>query len=131
MSDLKSRVERLEREYRFRRWFHFQRYLESLSLEQLESFATRGFCEGPVPEPLPPGGSKLDGLDRNKLLEQWQKNERWHAKFARRKLEDQEFYYVHGHWPEQACDTECVRKEEREHEIQGEFGGSDVCAEKV
>src|SRR5260370_37431702 len=100
MTDLKNRVERLESEYRFRRWFHFERYLESLSEEQLKSFATKGFFEGPVPEPLPTGRGKLDGLDRKNLIELWQENERWHAKFVRRNVEDQKFFCVHGHCPE-------------------------------
>ena len=65
MSDLKSRLGKLEREYRFRQWFHFERYMESLNEEQLLSFARHGFCEDPQPEPLPLGSSKLDGLDRN------------------------------------------------------------------
>jgi hypothetical protein len=126
MTRLKSRVERLEKEYRFGRWFHFQRYLEGLSLEQLEGFATRGFCPGPPPEPLPPGGSKLDGLDRKTLIELWEEDEHAQARFARRSSEDQKFFCVHGHWPERACGTECMTAEEREHEIQNHFGRSDV-----
>jgi hypothetical protein len=108
MTGLRSRVERLEMEYCFRRWFHLERYLESLSPAQLEEFATHGFCEGPVPEPLPPGASKLDGLDHKKLIALWQESERWNEKVLRRKAEDQKYFCVHGHWPEQACGTECM-----------------------
>jgi len=131
MTDLKSRVEQLEKEYRFRHWFHLERYFESLSREQLESFVTRGFCEGPRPEPLPSGSSKLDVLDRKKLLELWRENERWDARFAARNAEDQKFCSVHGHWPEQACGTECLATENREHAIEGDFGGNRVSSQKI
>jgi hypothetical protein len=40
---LRNRVERLEQETRFKDWLRFQRYLESLSDEQLEFFAVFGF----------------------------------------------------------------------------------------
>jgi hypothetical protein len=126
MSDFKSRFEKLEKEYRFREWFHFQRYFESLNYEQLVYFARYGFCEDPQPHPLPLGSSKLDGLDRKRLLELWQENERWGEMFDRRKAEDQKFFCVHGYWPEQACGTECAGSTEREDDIQDDFGGNNV-----
>ena len=36
---LKNRVERLEKEKNFQRWFHFERFLESLTEKQLEDIA--------------------------------------------------------------------------------------------
>jgi hypothetical protein len=117
MTDLKSRVERLESEYRFRHWYHFERYMESLSDEQLESFATQGFFEGPQPEPLPAGKSKLDGLDRKRLVELCHESERWYAHFAAHSVEDQDFLGIHGHWPEEACGHECLAIENREQEM--------------
>jgi hypothetical protein len=102
MTGLKKQVERLEREYRFRRWFHFQRLLEALTVEQLEAIAARGRYPDPLPEPLPHGKSRLDSLNRNSLVKLWQEDERTHAQFSCRKAEDKEFFCVHGHWPEQA-----------------------------
>jgi len=109
----KNRIERLETEYRFRRWFHFQRFLEALTLEQLEAITARGHYPEPLPE-LPRGASRLDGLDRKSLMKLWQENERWHAQFRSRSTEDKEFFCVHGHWPEQACE---------ERNCQGPRGG--------
>ena len=111
MSNLKNRVERMEAEYRFRRWFHFERYLESLRDEQLLSYARKGFIEGGEPEPLPPGSSRLDSLGRKRLIELWQDDERRHASFTARSPGDQDFWWIHGHWPERPCDTECVMEQ--------------------
>jgi len=61
--------------------------MQSLSEEQLSFFARHGFCEDPQPEPLPFGSSKLDTLDRKKLVELWQESERTHAQFATRSSE--------------------------------------------
>src|SRR6266478_9847679 len=107
MSELRARIKRLEDECHFRRWFQFERYMESLSEEQLSFFARHGFCEDPQPEPLLFGSSKLDTLDRKKLVELWQESERTHAQFATRSSEDQECFCIHGHWPEEVCGPEC------------------------
>src|SRR6267142_1192498 len=131
MSDFKSRLEKLEREYRFRHWFHFERYMESFNEEQLSFFARHGFCKDPQPEPLPPGSSKLDKLDRKRLIELWEDDERRHARFAARSAEDREFFCIHGHWPEHPCDTECVEAEERKSEAQVHFGGTDGFPKKL
>ena len=91
MTHLKNRIERLETEYRFRRWFHFQRFLEALTLEQLEAITARGHYPEPLPEPLPRGASRLDGLDRKSLMKLWQESERWHAHFRSRTLKIRSF----------------------------------------
>lgn len=100
MKEIKSRTERLEKEYRFRRWFHFERLLESFTFEQLEAFASYGCYPEPLPEPVPRGAGRLDKLDRKSLIELWQEKERWCAHFLGRSPEDKEFFCVHGHWPE-------------------------------
>jgi hypothetical protein len=64
METLRNRVRRLEKEAKFRRWLDFSRLLKSLSDSQLEEVATNFRFPDPMPEPLPIGMSKLDGLDR-------------------------------------------------------------------
>ena len=49
--------------------------LESLSDSQLEEVAIDFRFPDPVPEPLPIGMSKLDGLDRKTLLGIWEEEE--------------------------------------------------------
>lgn len=62
---LNVRITRLEREQRFRDWLTFERFLEGLTDQQLELYAHHGQLPEPLPEPLPPGSSRLDGLDRD------------------------------------------------------------------
>ena len=102
MRDSKNRTDRLEKEYQFRLWFHFQRLLESFPSEQLETYAAHGRFPQPPPEPLPRGASQLDKLDRKSLTEMWQKDERRYSHFLSRSSEDKEFFCIHGHWPEKA-----------------------------
>src|ERR1700721_3060708 len=66
MATFKSRVKRLEREWRFRCWLRDKRFLESLTEEQLEVLAARGGSPE-APEP-PPGTSRLDTLERKSLI---------------------------------------------------------------
>ncbi len=54
-----------------------------------------------MPEPLPWGSSKLDGLDRKSLLKLWQESERV---FEGRSKVELGFYASRGHWPDQVCD---------------------------
>lgn len=51
-----------------------------------------------MPEPLPWGASKLDGLDRKSVLKLWEENERV---FGHRSRDELKFYADNGHWPEQ------------------------------
>jgi hypothetical protein len=97
----KSRIERLETEMQFRRWLWHARLLERLSYEQLEECACLGRLPDPLPEPLPKGESKLEGLDRKALMQLWEEDLRF---FGSRSQEELAFFAVHGHWPEQACD---------------------------
>jgi hypothetical protein len=88
-------------EHSFQHWLQFQRFLESLTEEQLIAYAQHGRLPEPLPEPLPLGKSRLDGLDRKSLIKLWEENERF---LGGRSKQELIIYATHGHWPEQACD---------------------------
>jgi len=73
---LETRLERLEKEARFEAWLWFQRFLESVTEQQLEDLATHWRWPEPMPPPLPIGASKLDSLDRQTLQKMFEQNER-------------------------------------------------------
>ena len=73
---LETRLERLEKEARFEAWLWFQRFLESVTEQQLEDLATHWRWPEPMPPPLPIGASKLDSLDRQTLQKMFDQNER-------------------------------------------------------
>jgi hypothetical protein len=54
----------------------FERFLESLTEQQLEGLATRWRWPEPMPPPLPIGASKLDSLDRKTLQKMFEQDER-------------------------------------------------------
>ena len=95
---LRSRIERLERELQFRAWVRHQRFLKSLSFEELGQLATTGQIPN-RPQPLP-GTSPLDNMTREELHKLWEENKRV---FFGRNSKELDFYAVHGHWPEQGC----------------------------
>src|SRR5579864_4637029 len=107
MTTLDARIARLEREKRFREWFYFERYLEGLTNRQLEFYVHHGQWPEPVPEPLPPGASRLDRMDRKSLIRLWEEHER---EFGSRTGEELTFYCAHGHWPEQPCEERSCLK---------------------
>jgi hypothetical protein len=98
MASIQERLERLENERRFLEWFHFERFLEGLTDEELEAYASNGRLPEPLPEPLPKGASRLDRLDRKSLIKLWEEDERI---FGHRSPNDQEFYSKNGCWPEE------------------------------
>jgi hypothetical protein len=98
MTTIRSRIERLEREQRFREWLWYERFLEGLTKEQLETVATEWRFPEPMPEPLPWGSSKLDKLDRKSLLRLWEEDE---CVFSHRSRDELKFYAEIGYWPEQ------------------------------
>lgn len=107
---LNARIARLEREKRFREWFRAMRFLEGLTDQELELYALEGRLPEPLPDPLPAGASRLDGMDRENLIRMWEDDERT---FGNRTSEELNFYCVHGHWPEQRCDEPCCAKVKR------------------
>jgi hypothetical protein len=127
MGNLKSRVERLEKEQKFRTWFGFTRFLEGLNDEQVEDLAIYWRFPEPLPEPLPMGTSRLNGLDRRSLLKLWEEEERETSRIMREnrgRTEGERWFHLHhGHWPEQSCTEDRCRKA-RSAEI---VNGHEVC----
>ena len=106
MATLRNRVQNLEDELRFHRWVRFERWLESLTIEQLEAYSmSDGILPDPFPDP-PPGSTSLDKLDRTALIKLWEENQRWGAGRTSAELE---FFAEHGHWPEQCHERDCFK----------------------
>jgi hypothetical protein len=107
MAKVKNRIASLEKKALFWQWFHFSRFLEGLSHEQIEEIALNWRFPEPLPEPLPWGMSELDRLDRKSLMRQFEESERETSRIMRETAEHSEderrFYVRHGHWPERAC----------------------------
>jgi hypothetical protein len=116
MGTLRTRLHRLEKEAGFRRWLDFSRLLESLLDSQLEEVAIYFRFPDPMPEPLPIGMSKLDGLDRKTLLRMREESERTTARIMHdmegRNEEEQKFHLHYGHRPEKADADEMIRPAE-------------------
>jgi hypothetical protein len=93
-SSILNRLERLEKEYRFVNWFLGQRFIESLTDDELEAYAH----EGKFPEPVPNRLSKLDGLDRDRLVKRWQEDRRI---YEYRTSDDLRRFCEQGRWPEE------------------------------
>jgi hypothetical protein len=107
MATLRNRLERLEFELQFKTWVRFQRWLESLTDQEMQDYIA---SDGTFPEPFldPPSGSTwLDNLDRSALMQLWEENQRW---AAGRTSADAGFYAEHGHWPDQPCTGRDCRK---------------------
>lgn len=71
-----------------------QRFWASLSLEELETFASGGG----LPDPMPNRSSTLDTMDQKRRIKLWEKDERIHEG---RSQADREYYADTGLWPEQ------------------------------
>jgi hypothetical protein len=84
--------------------FNLWRLLENLSDSQIEEIAIYFRFPDPMPEPLPIGMSKLDGLDRKTLLGMWEEEEQAISRIMHelkgRSEEEHRFYLHHGGWPE-------------------------------
>jgi hypothetical protein len=115
VSSLNRRIKTLETEHKFQLWLGFERFIEGLSNEQLEQIALYWRFPDPLPEPLPPGMSRLDGLDRKSLMKLWKESERRTARLRNemrgRSPDECRFYLDHEHWPEQACTSADCRKQ--------------------
>jgi len=103
MAGLQKRVEWLEKEQRFQQWLQFERFLEGLSDKQLEDIVIYCRFPEPLPEALPMGASRLDGLDRKSLNELFEESERKTINLMcemKGRTEDEfRFHVRHDHWP--------------------------------
>src|SRR5262245_35071757 len=90
----RDRLEKLDRDRRFLDWFVVNRFLETLTLEELETFASGGG----LPDPIPNRSSRLDTMDRKRLRKLWEEDE---LKLGGRSKEELEFYADNRVWPEQ------------------------------
>jgi hypothetical protein len=105
----RSRIERVENEVCFRIWVRRQRFRESLSIDELDMWAATG-RQPERPEPAP-GMSRLDNMTREELQRLWKEDQQ---PWVGRNRKELGFYALHGHWPEQACGTNCrkMRKQQ-------------------
>ena len=94
MPSIQDRLKQLEDRRRFLSWFVFERFLESLTHEQLETYARDRRWPEPLPEPFPQGASRLDRLDRKTLVKLWEASERT---FKHRSPD--ELMYSRRNWP--------------------------------
>ena len=90
---IRKRLEQLEQQRRFLHWFVRTRFYESLTAEELTSFAKTG----ELPDPLLNRASRFDGLDRKSLQRLWEKDQQI---FGSRTREELEGYCDTGLWPE-------------------------------
>jgi hypothetical protein len=91
---IRGRLAKLEDTRRFLEWFLHSRFFKSLTLEELETYASGGG----FPDPIPNRPSSLDTLDRKSLLKLWEEDE---LRFGGRSQEELDFYADKGFWPEQ------------------------------
>jgi len=91
---IRERLEKLETECRFMDWFVMHRLCSTLTLEELETWASgRG-----LPDPIPNRLSSLDTMDRKSLCMLWEEHK---IIFEGRSQQEREFYVENGFWPEQ------------------------------
>jgi hypothetical protein len=94
MASIRDRLIRLENRRRFLDWFVWHRLCATLTLEELETYASGGG----FPNPIPNRPSSLDTLDRKSLLKLWEEDE---LRFGGRSQEELDFFAEHCFWPEQ------------------------------
>jgi len=93
MTSVKNRLDRLEKEQRFKRWFEIHDFLEKLTYEELKTYAETGvYCTSIADRP-----SSSDGRDHKALLKLFEEHELF---FGGRSYEELSFYVEHGCWPE-------------------------------
>jgi hypothetical protein len=92
MASIPERLAPLEKRHKFVKWFAFQSLIESLTDDELETFARIGTLSNPIPTRPGP----LAKLDRKTLLRLWEQSER---EFSRRTPRDLEVYAKNGYWP--------------------------------
>ena len=94
MASVRARLVKLENKQRFLDWFVWDRFYDSLTLDELRSFGR----EGELPNPIPDRPNKLERLDLKSLLKRWEDEER---NFGGRSVEELKCFAKSGFWPEQ------------------------------
>ncbi len=94
MASIRARLVKLENKRRFLDWFVWDRFYETLTVDELRDYARNGT----LPEPLPNRPSKMDILDRKTLTKRWEEDERI---FGDRSTEELIYFTKNGSWPEQ------------------------------
>lgn len=89
-----KRLEKVENECCFVSWFLQQRFIESLTDDELD----KKVREDIWPDPAPNRSSPLDRLDSDTLRKRWKEIR---AYYEGRTREDLQGFSDHGHWPEQ------------------------------
>src|SRR5271166_895357 len=108
MTSVKSRLEHLEKEQRFQRWFETQDILERFTDDELKTYAETGeLVESVLCASFGDRPSRLGGLDRKTLLQMWEESERL---FGGRSDDELKFYAEHGYWPEPCRDVTASRQ---------------------
>ena len=69
-TSIRDRLEKLENRRKFLDWFVMHRFLATLTLEELENWASGG----DLPDPIPNRPSSFDTMDRKSLRKLWKKN---------------------------------------------------------
>jgi hypothetical protein len=94
MASIRIRLLRLENKRRFLHWFAMVRLFNTMTVDELETFAGGGN----LPETLLNRPSKLDKLDLKSLIKRWKQADRI---LGGRSREELECYAESGFWPEQ------------------------------
>lgn len=94
MGSIRSRLVRLEDKRRFLDWFVMDRLFNTMTVDELETFA----AGGNLPETLLNRPSKSDKLDRKSLFKRWKEADRI---LGDRSREELECYAKSGLWSEQ------------------------------
>jgi hypothetical protein len=95
MTSVKSRLERLEKEQWFKRWFETHDFLKKFTYEELKTYADTGIYSSSIAD----RPSSLEGVNRKTLLKLFEEHESF---FAGRSDEELVFYARHGYWPDGA-----------------------------
>jgi len=107
MRSVRSRLERLEKEQRFQRWFEISTLLERFTDDELKTYTETGeLVESVLCPSFGDRPSRLEGLDRKTLFQMWEERERL---FGSRSDDELKFYVEHGYWPEQCRDITAKR----------------------
>jgi len=113
---IRTRVERLETEFRLRKWLAGEQLLERFTTEQLLAFGAHGTIPESILPPLPRGQSEFDGLDKRTLMKLWKEHEREMRdlvpEFRNRTGEERLFWSEHGNFPDDLAGSPAPSDEE-------------------